>query len=208
MLSPPLRRTALASAVLGGALLAAHDVLQFRELSGLPLAQAALAPRYLPIAGAQLAGLVLLLLGLVGLHEAQGAKPDRWALPALLLAFAGVALAAGEAFFEVALLPGIAERAPEALYNPAASTLLALRATAAIALLGFLAFSLVVVRVGALDPRPAGLVAAGALLTALPLPLPLGGGLLLGAGFAWLGADAWRRQRATASTPAGAPAPG
>jgi hypothetical protein len=203
MLSPPLRRVTLAATVLGGLALAAQDALQFRAFGAMTLAEAAATRWYMPLAAAQLAGFLLLLLGLVGLQDLQAERSDRVGWLGFLLAFLATGLAAGAAFFNAFVVPSLAARAPEVLGSPAPALVWATRAGAYGLVLGYALFAIATMRNGLLAKHGAALVAVGAVLTALPLPV--GGPVVLGAGLVWVGVDAWLRARRPAAAPAPAP---
>ena len=179
MQSGTLFRLSALAAIVGGAGIVALDAAQI--LTDVPRRMVGLIE--LPIT-------VLVLLALPGLYVIQAAQAGRLGLAGFLLVFTGVALGMGH-FYLLAFVRGtIADTFPEA----AAAVRGAARAVAPAELstfvLGWVLFGVATMRARVLPRVPGAMLIGGVALVLtrplLPVDGPVGG-LLIGAGVAWLG---------------------
>ncbi len=118
-----------------------------------------------------LAALVLMALGLVGLHRRQEGALGRFGTVAFAVALVGTVLAAGAAWTQVFTLPFLADRAPVALEVETSGPQLAgFFSSFALLSVGWAMYAIATRRAGVLSRRGAGVMLAGAALAMLPAP--------------------------------------
>lgn len=195
LMTASLVRITGAAAPLGGALIALSVILQ-AALSDLWTARfslVALKPTFAPVAGLELAGAVLVLLGLVGLYQRQADRIGPLGLAGFLLAFAGTALLVGFTFLLTFVVPELARIAPRVLdTRPSGAMLFGFNLMGWLLAAGYAAFGAVTLRTGILPRGGAVLVMASALINLFPRNVEFWGVLILGLGIAWLGSGLWR----------------
>jgi hypothetical protein len=195
MYSSDLIRSGGLAAMLGAALLLISDLLGLTLFSG-DLMEVVTTGAYLADGLVRLLAGVLLLLGLVGLYARQSAATGVPALIAFLLAFAGTALILGTWWTNTFAAPTLATEAPAALESGPAGTLgLGFMLSFALGAVGWLLFGLVSFRAGVYPRAAAGALAAGAILTFVPLP---GAGAVFYVAVAWLGFVLFTQKEASA----------
>ena len=142
----------------------------------------------------ELFSLFLLLLGLVGqyLHQAEAA--GRFGGIGFLFAFLGTAWSLGEVWTSAILFPGMSQEVPAYLdgliQTPPPLVMFGVGLGFILFPLGWILYSLASIR-AKIYPLLAGIsLIVGVLL--IPF-VPIGANLLLGAGWAWMGYEVWKR---------------
>lgn len=152
-----------------------------------------------------LVSVILALLGLVGFYALHVNEGGYLGFVGFLLAFTGTTLRGAVAFFDGFVIPLMTVHAPGQLDNLQAvlpwPAILVFPLTSTCFILGFLLFSLMLLRAALLPRAGATILMLGALFLGLgplsvPLALPQAGSLLFGAGQIWLGIALWRRMAA------------
>ncbi len=193
MSSSNLIRWSGLSALVGGALIIASDVINAILFPGEPGGQVMLSSTWFIVQILGLVALALITLGLVGLYACQAQQAGTLGLIAFVMAFAGMLMVFGLSWGEPFLGPLVAEQAP-GLLSAEPSGVLAVGSILSIVLfaLGWLLFGLASLRARALPRGAAVLLIVGALLsfvlTSLDLPL---WSVVLGAAVIWMGYALW-----------------
>ena len=138
---------------------------------------------------------VLVLLALPGLYVIQAAQAGRLGLAGFLLVFTGVALGMGH-FYLLAFVRGtIGDTFPEAAAAVRGAARVVAPAELSTFVLGWVLFGVATMRARVLPRVPAAMLIGGVALVLtrplLPVDGPVGG-LLIGAGLAWLGVALYR----------------
>ena len=193
MSSSNLIRWSGLSALVGGALMIASDVINAVLFPGEQGSQVMLSSTWFIVQILGLVALVLITLGLVGLYVCQAQQAGSLGLIAFVIAFAGLLMVFGLSWGEPFLGPLVAEQAP-GLLSAEPSGALAVGSILSLVLfaLGWLLFGLASLRAGMLPRGAAVLLIVGALisfvLTSLDLPL---WSVVLGAALIWMGYALW-----------------
>jgi hypothetical protein len=193
MSSSNLIRWSGLSALVGGALIIASDVINAVLFPGEQGSQVMLSSTWFIVQILGLLALVLITLGLVGLYAVQAQQAGTLGLIAFVTAFAGILMVFGLSWGEPFLGPLVAEQAP-GLLSAEPSGALAIGSILSLVLfaLGWLLFGLASLRAGMLPRGAAVLLIVGALLsfvlTSLDLPL---WSIVLGASVIWMGYSLW-----------------
>ncbi len=193
MSSSNLIRWSGLSALVGGALIIASDVINAVLFPGEQTSQVMLSSTWFTVQILGLVGLALITLGLVGMYACQAQQAGSLGLIAFVIAFAGMLMVFGLSWGEPFLGPLVAEQAP-GLLSAEPSGALAVGSILSIALfaLGWLLFGLASLRAGMLPRGAAMLLIVGALLffvlTSLDLPLY---SVVQGAALIWMGYALW-----------------
>jgi hypothetical protein len=193
MTSSNLIRWSGLSALVGGALAVAFDVINAVLFPGEQGSQVMLTSSWFIVQILGLVALALITLGLVGLYACQAQRAGTLGLIAFVIAFAGMLMVFGLSWGEPFLGPLVAEQAPGLLSMEPSGTL-AVGSILSIALfaLGWLLFGLASLRARVLPRGAAVLVIVGSLLsfilTSLDLPL---WSVVLGAALVWMGYALW-----------------
>ena len=193
MSSSNLIRWSGLSALVGGALMIASDVINAVLFPGEQGSQVMLTSTWFIVQILGLVALVLITLGLVGLYACQAQQAGSLGLIAFVIAFAGMLMVFGLLWGEPFLGPLVAEQAP-GLLSAAPSGALAVGSILSFVLfaLGWLLLGLASLRAGTLPRGAAVLLIVGALLsfvlTSLDLPL---WSVVLGAAVIWMGYALW-----------------
>jgi hypothetical protein len=193
MTSSNLIRWSGLSALVGGALAVAFDVINAVLFPGEQGSQVMLTSSWFIVQILGLVALALITLGLVGLYVCQAQRAGTLGLIAFVIAFAGMLMVFGLSWGEPFLGPLVAEQAP-GLLSMEPSGALAVGSILSIALfaLGWLLFGLASLRARVLPRGAAVLVIVGSLLsfilTSLDLPL---WSVVLGAALVWMGYALW-----------------
>src|SRR5688500_18080746 len=138
---------------------------------------------------------ILVLLALPGLYVIQAARAGRLGLAGFLLTYTGVALGMGH-FYLLAFVRGaIAETFPEAAAAVGGAARTVAPAELASFVLGWILFGAATMRARVLPRVPAAMLIVGVILVLtrplLPVDGPVGG-LVIGAGIAWLSVALYR----------------
>jgi hypothetical protein len=193
MSSSNLIRWSGLSALVGGALMIASDVINAVLFPGEQGSQVMLSSTWFIVQILGLVGLALITLGLVGLYAYQAQQAGTLGLIAFVITFAGMLMVFGLLWGEPFLGPLVAEQAP-GLLSAEPSGALAVGSILSLVLfaLGWLLFGLASLRAGTLPRGAAVLLIVGALLsfvlTSLDLPL---WSVVLGAAVIWMGYALW-----------------
>jgi hypothetical protein len=193
MSSSNLIRWSGLSALVGGALMIASDVINAVLFPGEQGSQVMLSSTWFIVQILGLVGLALITLGLVGLYAYQAQQAGTLGLIAFAITFAGMLMVFGLLWGEPFLGPLVAEQAP-GLLSAEPSGALAVGSILSLVLfaLGWLLFGLASLRAGTLPRGAAVLLIVGALLsfvlTSLDLPL---WSVVLGAAVIWMGYALW-----------------
>jgi hypothetical protein len=148
-------------------------------------------------------GAALMLIALIGLYVHQRHKVGALGLVGFVGAFLGTAMFVGTGMITAFVFPMVAVQAPAALnaegamFSPPA--LMAFSLTAVTVTLGYVLFGIAMLRANTLPRAATALFVVGAVVGMVP-PEPLGvmpwaglvlGGVMYGAGAAWLGYRLW-----------------
>ena len=147
-------------------------------------------------------GFVLGMFGLLGLFARQMQAFGRGGVAAFVVAFAGQTMTAGVVFFDSFLVPVLGKDAP-ALLSPTGSIFmgapgLVIVLAGVLVTAGFIALGAATLRAGLLPKGGAALLIAGSWFGLGPVVSHYAfvlGGLLFGAGTAWLGFAIWSRPK-------------
>ena len=138
---------------------------------------------------------VFVLFALPGLYLVQAGRAGRLGLAGFALTFAGVALGMGH-FYLIAFVHGtIGERWPQAAEAVSGAARVVAPAELLTFVLGWILLGVATMRARVLPPVPAALLVVGVVLVLVRPLLPVDGpvgGLLIGAGVAWLSVALYR----------------
>src|SRR5687767_14600116 len=153
---------------------------------------------------------LLVLFALPGLYLIQAARAGKLGLVGFALTFAGVALGMGH-FYLMAFVRGvIGDRWPQATEAVSAASRMLAPAELLTFVLGWILLGVATIRARIL-PRAGGIFLIGGVVLVLIRPLlPLDGpvgGVLMGAGLAWLSAELYRKSAASPEPTPGFVAP-
>lgn len=147
-------------------------------------------------------GFILGMFGLLGLFARQSGAFKGGGVGAFLLAFAGQTMTAGVVFFDSFLVPVLGKEAPSLLstngpiFTGAAG--LVIIAAGILVTIGYIAFGAATIRAGLLPKGGAALLIAGSWFGIGPVISHYAfviGGIVFGAGTAWLGYGLWARPK-------------
>jgi len=147
------------------------------------------------------AAAVLGQLGLVGLYLRQRKQAGILGAIGFVVSFIGLALVAGEVFFDTYIFPILMAEVPDLLTGPlgVGPVTLIFQLTSAFFVLGFILFGIATLRAGILPRWGALLVTVGSLYGVGRLPIPdlvrTLGAAAFGLGLAWLGYALWSGAR-------------
>jgi len=150
------------------------------------------------------ASVIVLLLGLIGLYTRQMEKTGMFGLVGFLLAFIGTAIVGAFLFFAATIMPLVATMVPEQFAQLTAPPAFALPLFGLTFGLGFILFSISIIRAGIL-PRWSGWLLLIAILLSMAEGSPMdrtllhmivtAGHVLLGLSFVWMGYALWSEKR-------------
>lgn len=147
-------------------------------------------------------GFVLGMFGLLGVFARQLPAFGRGGVAAFILAFAGQTMTAGVVFFDSFLVPVLGRDAPSLLSTSGAIFMgppgLVILIAGILVTVGFIALGAATLRAGLLPKGGAALLIAGSWFGLGPIVSHYAfviGGLLFGAGTAWLGLGLWSRPK-------------
>ena len=207
-MNPRLRTTTAVAAMVGGAILAVHSLAHW-ALYGSPfdLVEVAQKPDWILLNVLLLAGMILLLLGLVGLHERQAQRAGLFGLIAFLVLFVGFALRTGLVVAEVFLVPSVARQAPDVLTveEPPLEFGLFFLVEMATKIGGLLLFGIATIR-ARVFPAAAGYVLVGGIVVSAIPGLVFLGVAIGGSTLAWMGWHHLVTTRSAHDAPAPMPA--
>lgn len=182
------------AAVVGGALLAVLDLVEFALFRGQPQSLVAATGAWIVVQLLYIVAIVLIALGLVGAYARQAERAGTLGLIAFLMAFTGTVLVAGAEWSAAFIAPWLTEIAPPELLDaePSAIVVVGVVLTFILFGLGWFLFGLASLQTKVPSRGVAVLLMIGSALVIVLglLDLPLNA-IVFGVAVSWMGYTLW-----------------